>query len=264
MEESLLMANHRLITFEAPACELVRTSLSIESLLTKIKTALNNGDNLSLENCVHYIARLLNVTNKPELRSKYYQTFSKTYYHLSKLTDQHSNLCEKTWSNTLTLLKVRLDGLSLEHGKFAESLRESPFFKSYLQCQGASEADLNYSLPGYHLWLSLDTPTKQQYLQQWLKEFDNIEAASKTLLSLVRDAEEFSEFRAENGFFQHSLDKRCQLIRLSIPVSEQLFAKFSIGHHGASIQFFSVEDYNLAAKKVNRSVPFLLSLCKLF
>lgn len=253
------METEEILTFEVPVCTLIRSSLCIEYLLSKLHAYIQRSQPYDIQTCVSTFVELLITLDKQELRSKYFQSFSHAHFVLKKMSND--DVCPNTLQHVLTKIQTLLNILSQNRGKFAEPVRRMPFFKHIMQYQATPGSESGHLMPDYQLWLSQSIRQCVHEMESWLVHFHDIDEITRTHLMFVRDAGEFQTAVAKKGFFQDSMDSRCQMIRIRIPAEKKLYPKLSVGQHGMSIQFFSLSSVNQPSRKHTGDTPFEVAYC---
>lgn len=253
------MENEECFTFEVPVCTLLRSSLCIEYLLSKLHSYIQRSEHYDTQTCISTFVELLTALDKQELRSKYFQSFSHAHFVLKKMSNEE--VCTNTLHHVLNKIQSLLNILSQSHGKFAEPIRKLPFFKNIMQYQAIPGSESGHLMPDYQLWLNQSIRQCVHDMESWLVYFHDIDEITRTHLMFVRDAGEFQTTFANKGFFQDSMDSRCQLIRIRIPTHLRLYPKVSVGQHGMSIQFFSLSSVTAPSHKHTGDASFEVAYC---
>lgn len=253
------MEKEKCLTFEFPVCSLIRVSITVEYLLSKLNAYLQRGSAFDLQTSIDTFSSLLNVLDKQELRSKYFQAFSHARFVLKKISND--DVCHDKLHIALSKIQSILNVLSKEHGKFAEALRMQTFFKHIMQHQHLPGSESGQLMPDYYLWLNQPHTKCLDDMESWLVHLRDIDEISKTHLAFVRESGDFQEETADNGFYQHSIDNRCQLIRIKLLAHQSVYPKVSVGQHGVSIQFFHQVDMAKPSNKLTSNITFQIASC---
>ena len=83
------------------------------------------------------------------------------------------------------------------------------------------------------------------------------------LVNLVRNSTRPREEMAVKGFFQQTLDAQMpvQLIRVTIPRENGLFAEISGGKHRFTVRFLQFTSDSQRPAQTREDTPFLLTTC---
>lgn len=253
------MKKNKTLTYEVPVCALIRSSLCIEYLLSKLHAYLERAEDFDIQTCINTFVDLLNTLDKQELRSKYFQSFSHAHFVLERMSNE--DVCESKLKDVLKKIQTLLNILSKESGKFAEPVRRIDLFRHIMQHQNTPGCESGYLMPNYYLWLNESIPVCLHDMESWLVHFHDIDEITRTHLTFVRDSGCFQQDIAHRGFYQQSMDSRCQLIRVKVPTDTSLFPKVSVGQHGISLQFFTLSDIAFPSQKTTVDIPFEISYC---
>lgn len=247
--------------FEQPIHEHIRTFLRIEHLQKQANHFIDNKDTHHDSVCLMTMLELLQLLDRPDLRSRFTQELSRQLINLERLQDtptiDHSKL-----NTIIQRIENYLRYLHENNGKFIANLRNNEFIKVLMQQSSIPGGTCSHNAPGFHLWLDQKAEVRQAHLHSWLKEFDEIFSISELMLKTIRDTSTFMSREASQGFFQMPLDPTvpCQLIRVAIPSKELVFPSISVGRHGLNIRYLEA-DMKARATKTKRTIHFKLACC---
>lgn len=253
-----------LIIYESPLNEAMRLCLRLESLFQQFDSAIADS-HASQKNAMIALLRIWETTDRPDLKSKLGQTISQYTITLNQLSKQplidHDKL-----SHTLDTLEQLNQQLHNSYTRLDETLRRNEFLYNLrfnLSNPGGLAPD---KTPALNLWLRKYPQEQINDLCQWIKPFDNLRALSTTLLQVTRDSTPLNQTKAESGFYHQTLDTsgNFQLIRIALPVTQNLYPEFGHGKHRLTIRFVTPEYFGKGRpKQTDQSFHFLLSCCKI-
>lgn len=252
------------IIYEQPLNELVRVSLRLEHLFFQLNTCLSATDSDNhTQTVVRLIIDILNILDRPDLKSKFSKEFNRFIAVFSKLqTSTSPDISQDKLAETLDQLKYLNSHFLNTPGKIAQLLRDTEFLLNLRQNLMSPGGDSNIDAPCYYYWLNQSADTHQKRIQQWLKTFTEIQTAVALLLNIVRNSSEPRKIIAEKGFYHESLDPQisCQLIRVALPKSAKIYPEISAGRHRMSIRFV-IPDLDRRPRQTPEDVKFKLTLC---
>jgi|GEM_PF-6563199 len=249
------------VTYEMPVTDIVRISLKFEHLYQMAERYAVKPTEQDSRICTLMIMDMLQLLNKPELRGKYFQEFSRFNVYLSKL-QKLPDVDKSKLNGLVSKLAVQLDELNKESGKFGSELRKTPFFENLFQLYGSSAPLLSFDSPAYHLWLHYPAEERMRSIRNWLNHFNKIHSIVQVFLDLVRGSGKAATQTAFKGFYQKNADFKgfFHLVQVRIKREIQVFPVVNIGHHGISIRFMML---NLEGKpqQIAHDIEFEMASC---
>lgn len=250
------------IIYEQPLNELVRVCLRLEQLFLQTDSLLTSADSIHFSHLLTcHIVYILNILDRPDLKSKFSQEFQRLIEHFSRLKNSPKISKEKL-NKTLTKLEALKSYFLNFSGKICSELRDNEFMSqirlNLLSHSGGSLIDA----PAYYHWLQQDPLEKQKTIQQWIQSFQKTRDATQLLLDIVRNSSEPQKVIAENGFYHQTLNTQlpCQLIRAILPKNLNLYPEISAGRHRLSIRWM-ILNINERSKQTEDNIPFKLTCC---
>jgi len=141
------MAN---IIFEQPLNEHIRVCLRLEHVFAMFDTYINGTDELSYRNAMHTVQQIINVVDRPDIKSKLSQALIQQATKLSKIEKQ-PNINREKLRDILDDLDCLIDYLQSTHGRIGQNLRSNEFLTTIRQHQGNPGGACNFSTPAYFL-----------------------------------------------------------------------------------------------------------------
>lgn len=255
------MEHQDLIVYEQPANEHIRVFLRLEHLHNKALYFLQGHSQWESRACMSAIVEILHLLDRPDLRNKITQEVSRQLSTLKRLQQtpqvDHSRL--NTVIQDLDSIHTTLHQYS---GKFGDNLRNSEFIKSISHHHTTPGGTCAYNTPGLHYWLEQTPSQRTEQLANWLDSFSDLFHLMRVMMNLIRESAMPAKHTAEGGFYQSTLDPQapCQLIRVEVPMSAEVFPKISLGRHGISIRFL-LAGVDQRAVQTEQDIDFHLACC---
>lgn len=250
------------IIYEQPLNELVRVSLRLEHLFHQIDLCMDAEDTgKHIHAIIHLIIDLLNVLDRPDLKSKLTKEFNRFTAIFERL-NQSPQISQEKLSHTLKELRHLTDHFLITPGKVGQSLRDNEFLANLRQNLLSPGGDSGFDAPYYHHWMHLPLKERQHDVSLWLKQFQEIRRAIELLLSIIRNSSEPQEIIAAKGFYYEPLDPQApvQLIRVAFPAEEILYPEISAGRHRMSVRFV-IPNMNNRPRQTPDDISFTLTIC---
>jgi cell division protein ZapD len=249
------------ITYEQPINELTRVLLRLEHLFDRFKHFSDVSSSWDVRAALNALFDTLDVLDRNDFRGKLNKEINRQILFLESLRETPQINLTRLNSIVSELTQLKNDNHE-SNGRFGQALRDNVFLNSIRQHYSCAGGTCPFNTPGFYLWLQSDAPKQSRQLQAWFSEFQPLERLTRMLLQLIRESAVATPQQAENGFFQMSLEQQtpCQLVRIIVPVSAQVFPRISAGRHGVSVRFLAADLVD-AAVQTEKDVSFKLSCC---
>ncbi len=249
------------IIFEQPLNEHVRLCLRLEHLFSQLDENLPVETEWGTRVALSAILEILNVIDRPDLKTKLTKALSQHSAKLSQL-EKSPQVNKDKLREVLNELDRLNESLFNMPGKIGQHLRENEFLNAIRQYSYNPGGACNFCLPAYQLWLRQPSSIRTETIHSWIKHFANLREAVFLLLSLIRNSATSSQQLAHDGFYQQALDPNdpCELVRVSLPANLGIYPEISAGRHRMSVRFMR-ENVQERPKQLQNDVVFDLSVC---
>ncbi len=252
------------ITFEHPLNEQLRICLRLEQLLTQLDEYLNNPSTRGSQMSLITLLRIIDVIDRPDIKSKLMQTLSQFATSLGQLEQ-----FPQVDTDRLHEILGQLDNLILRvhqmPGRFGENLRVDEFLNQLRPQLALPGGIFLHHSPTFALWLSQSLELRSSMLSQWANELHPLPELTHLVLQLTRNSTSTQQVITNNGFYYQTLDQTlpCHMIRVCIPIDLKIYAEISAGKHRLSIRFVK-PNYLTGekAKQVTEQITFALTCCR--
>ncbi len=248
--------------YEQPLIERMRTFMRLEFLYQQL---LYNGESESDWASRATIATLLDIMailSRGDVRNDVHKELD----HQLALLERYLSMPDVD-SNRLESLIVNLNesrSALLEAGtNYLQPLKESEFLSSVKHRSAIPGGTCEFDLPVYSHWLRQPYSRRKQDLDVWTSSIRPLCDAVMELLWLVRESSEPKDKLAENGMYQHSVQRgeQCRLLRIGIPSNGKLFPEISGSQHRFTVRFLEWQTVEARAVQTTSDVRFQLSIC---
>ena len=221
------------ITFQLATHFLSRIALRLEFLFKIINQACNESHEVIHRYALKNIIELINIIEKPELKSRFIKELIRIEHVLKRLTPIN-NL------QLLDELETQIHILNNVPGRFSQPIHDDVFFKTLRQIYHPNTPECESNSPHLVLWFDLDPLTRQQTISQWLDYLKDLESTVIIYLSLLRNMTKYHCITACNGFYQHSFAPKTitHLILLKIHKSLRITPQLQLGHNNLTIRLY--------------------------
>ena len=256
---------HDVIIYELPLNDSTRMCLQLENLFHQFDAAITSHSELSIKNAVTALLKILEVSERPDIKSKLCQTLVQFSTTLDQL-NRSPQVDKQRLQNTLKKLETLSQRLNNLHQRIGESLRENEFLYQIRSNLANPGGVSDYRLPAYLLWQKKSYDEKIQDLKNWMQHFQDLREIVESILLVTRESAPLQTEIAENGFYHQNLNPAipCHLVRVSLPTQLNLYPEFGAGKHRLTIRFLTPSYHgNGRPSQVQKNISFQLSCCKL-
>lgn len=254
-----------IIIYEQPLNEHIRVCLRLEHLFEQILININEPNEWCSRNALLALLETTNVIDRPDLKTKLTKALTQHAATLTQLEVLPQVDSDKLRS-ILNELDRLIDQLYATQGKLGQNLRNNEFLNSIRQHLYNPGGAVNFSNPGFQLWLQQPATTRISDLKTWFIEFDQLRDVVALLLSLTRQSSVAVEKFADKGFYQQALDPNlsCELVRVAVPKTANLFTEISAGKHRLTVRFLEPNCHEQGrSKQCDYNLKFKLTCCAL-
>ena len=258
------MSNEPTITYEQPLNDPLRICLRLERLFKVVNTHVGSMDHQSSRHILFAILEILNVIDRPDLKSKLTQTLTQLASNLGQL-EQFPQVDKGRLHDVLATLDRLIVGLQQVEGKVGENLRANGFLNHVRLHLGHPGGVCDFTTPALALWLHYTPEERQKFLNNWRSEFVILESIVEVILKLSREGASSQRVMVNKGFYQQNLDPNlptCQLVRLVLPIKNRVYPEISIGKHRLIIRLLQPDYMVGRGGQVDEDIFAELILCR--
>ena len=250
--------------YEQPANELLRTCLRLEHLFTQLDYHYQNCVSLyHVRITVRLILEIVNILDRPDLKSKLTQEFHRIKSIFDKL-ESTPEISQEQLDKKRQDIQASLNYLTSIYGKLAQQLKQNHFLSNILGHLSASGGDSPFETPAYHCWLQQSRQEQNNQLTQWLDTIIPVRQAINLLLNIIRNSTYFSSIEAYRGCYHCPLPTYppIQLVRIEVDDYLLRYPEISVGRHRLNVCFYEL-NLNDRPEQVENNFTFKLALCKI-
>ncbi len=256
-------ATSRLLSYEQPLNERVRTFLRLEYLFERMQHHSSGTKTWDSRAAIDSLLEILAILTRGDIRSEVMKEMERQNAVLSRLKDR-PNIDAVRLSNVITSLKVLLDKLDAPDKQLGKDLRENEFLSSIRHRSSIPGGTCGFDLPILQYWLNQAPEIRQKKLQNWLDELEPLRRGVALSLMLTRESATPTKELAAEGMYQQSLDTSgCQLVRIQVSPELRVFPEISGGKHRFTIRFLESASADVRPRQTSRDIPFQLICCQL-
>lgn len=259
----------KVITYEYPLSERIRTLLRIEDLFVRTQHFVAREDPLDHHAALAALFEIIDVAGRADLKSDLMQELERQRQVLSTFRGS-PDVAQEALEQVLKEADETFSALASNAMKTGQHLRENEWLmglKSRINIPGGA---CEFDLPSYHHWLHRPAAARFADLNVWLGPLLPVRDGISIVLRLLRDSGKSTEHVAVAGQFQQMLSGRvAQLIRLRLADDASCIPEISANKYALMVRFTepvagSAGGWGaLRPRQSELTVSFELSYCNL-
>ena len=254
-------ARFRVILYEYPFNERIRTYLRLEHLLHRLSSLLAHTAALDHHFALVTLFEIMDMVGRIDIKTDVLKDLEN---HKAYLSAQRGNpaIAQEALEAFAGYVENAFSTLKRQHGKPCSQLTEDDWLMSVRSRIFIPGGTCSFDLPAYHAWQEGHADARLADLSRWISHLQPLANALALLLHMLRDSGTPQMAQAQQGQFQHALPqgRQVQLIRLSLPKKMNVVPKISGNRLLISIQFMQQLAGNKSAP-VADDVAFELAFC---
>jgi len=242
------------VTFQLATHFLSRIALRLEFLFKIINQACRESHEVIHRYALKNIIELIEIMEKPELKSRFIKEFIRIEHVLKKTTVTNTKLFDK--------LEQQIHILNHVPGRFSNLIYEDEFLKTLRQIHNPNSKECEFNSPHLIMWFDLEPSIRQNNITQWVNCLKDLESTVNIYLSLLRETSEYKSIQAHNGFYQHSLPAQPinHLILLKMNKSLKITPTLQVGHNNLIIRLHKLGSMH---EVHNKTVEMEIAFCQI-
>lgn len=252
----------RLIAFEQPLSERMRTFLRIEFLNSQALLHSRHETAYGARAAIASLLEILAITSRGDIRADALKELDR---HMLRLS--HYQRSPGVDTERLAQLMIEVDksrqALSAAGKNFLARLRESEFLSAIRHRSSIPGGTCMFDLPDYGYWLNLPGNERSEQLKDWLAQLKPLCDSISQILWLTREASSPARQIARGGLYNYSFAKEehCELVRVMVTQGSGLYPEISAGQHRVTVRFAEWQGTEQRARQVVDDVEFSLAFC---
>ncbi|PIZ04620.1 MAG: cell division protein ZapD [Gammaproteobacteria bacterium CG_4_10_14_0_8_um_filter_38_16] len=257
---------HNLVIYEMPLNDAVRICLRLENLFHQFEKTVNDPSPLATRTAMNALLKVLEVTDRPDIKSKLSQTLTQ-YANAFRQLNRSPQVNAQRLQIALKKVEELNHYLHTHNARIGESLRQNDFLWQIRSNLANPGGVCDYRLPAYMLWQSKPHTEKAKDLLEWMTTFQPLHDIAETILQLTRESTQLQTVTAENGFYLQPLNPitPCHLVRVAIaPQANSVYPEFGAGKHRLTIRFLEPSYFGSGKPtQTQKVISFQLACCKI-
>ena len=252
----------RVITYEYPLNERVRTLLRLEDLYDRVFFFLGSDHPHEHHACLTGLFEILEVASRADLKSDLLQELDRQRTFLDALRENPA-ISEAKLDQVLGEIDRAFANLHAASGKAGQAVRDNEWLMAIKQRANIPGGTSEFDLPSYHYWLNHPAARRRSDLEAWLASVTPIHTALAIVLRVLRESGRTVSLVASQGVFQQTpAEKPAQMLRLTLGAELACVPEISANKYALNIRFLLPEGIQ-KSRVFEHDVAFDLAFCNL-
>jgi len=257
-----LAPDYRVISYDYPLNERIRTLLRLEDLFEKVRHFADSEGPREHHVALVTLFEILEVASRADLKFDLVQELERQRQILLSFRN-NPDISEEALDGALYEIEQASTSLLAMQGKTGQYLRENEWLMGIKNRAAIPGGVCEFDLPSYHYWLNRDALLRHQDLTGWVNPLLPLDAGLTIVLRLLRSSGHAERQVALRGAFQQMLSGRtAQLIRLRVPRSIPAVPEISANKYALNVRF-TLPDTDMRPKQAESDIEFELTYCNL-
>ena len=253
----------RVITYEYPLNERIRTLLRLEDLFERSRHFIARSDPQDHHMALLTLFEILEVSSRADLKSDLLQELERQKQVLLSFRN-NPEIAEERLSGVLKDIEQASASLFSMTGKIGQYLRENDWLMSIKQRTGIPGGACEFDLPSYHYWLHRPAEERTGQLAAWTGPLYPLRDGTAIILRILRESGRPQSVTAPQGVYQQMQGgKSAQMLRLRLEPTAACVPEISANKYVLNIRFLSQNGEDARTRTADWDVPFELTFCNL-
>jgi cell division protein ZapD len=253
----------RLILYEYPFNERIRTMLRLEDLFDRLEFFLAQTEPQSHHVALITMFEILDVAGRADLKSDLIQELERQRQTLSGFRN-NPGVDAEALEAILSQIEVGTSSLVSLPGKTGQHLRENDWLTSIRSRSIIPGGTCEFDLPSYHAWLHRAAEIRLRDLNNWIGPMRPLRDCIRIVLKLLRESGQLTRIVAAQGSFQQVLGgKSYQMLQVRLDEDLGAIPEISANRYMIWVRFTTQDGGEMRPRSFESDVPFDLVLCNL-
>lgn len=255
------LEDHRVILYEYPFNERIRTYLRLQELFDRLGILLGRTEAIDHHFALITIFEIMEVAARPELKADALKDLERQKQIYNGYRGNPA-ISEQALDQVVAQLDAHFENLNAQVGRLGHGLNENEFLSAIRSRAVIPGGTCEFDLPAYHAWKHQPAASRQADLSRWLAPFVPLAQAIGLLMQMLRESGTTQKVMATRGQLQQNLPqgRTFQLLRLRIDPALGLTPEISCNRLLVVIRLMQQQaDGRLLAS--TEDTPFEMTLC---
>lgn len=255
------LEDRRVILYEYPFNERIRTYLRLQELFDRLGTLLARSDAIDHHFALTTLFEVMEVAARPELKADALKDLDRQKQLYNSYRGNPA-ISEQALNQVIAQLDAHFEALNAQTGRLGHELSDNEFLSAIRSRSVIPGGTCEFDLPAYHAWKHQSAASRQADLSRWIAPFGPLARAIGLLMQMLRESGMTQKVMATHGQLQQNLPqgRAYQLLRLRIDPVLGLTPEISCNRLLVVIRLMQQQaDAKLLAS--SEDVPFEMTLC---
>lgn len=258
-------AGKRMIIYEYPFSERIRTLLRLEDLFAKADHFLEQSGAYEHHAALLALFEIIDVSGRADLKLDLIQELERQRQALLGFRNNPA-ISEDALSSVLAELEQASTALLAMPGKLGQHLRDNDWLMAIKSRSSIPGGMCEFDLPSYHYWLHLPPEVRSEELLGWFYPFQPLRQGVEVVLRLLRGSSGKPEHHlAPGGAFQRMMSGIVsqQMVRVMLDPQTPFIPEISANRYALNIRFTQLGLSGQRSRQCGSDVevPFDLVFC---
>ena len=253
----------RLITYEYPLNERIRTLLRLEDLFERSRHFIARTDPHDHHMALVTLFEILEVVSRADLKSDLLQELERQKQVLLGFRN-NPDIAQDALASVLRDIEQAAGALFSMTGRIGQYLRENDWLMAIKQRTAIPGGACEFDLPSYHYWLHRPAEERTGQLAAWTGPLYPLRDGTAIILRILRESGRPQSVTAPQGMYQQMQGgKSAQMLRLRLDPTAPCVPEISANKYVLNIRFLSQNGEDARTRTADWDVPFELTFCNL-
>lgn len=255
------LEDRRVILYEYPFNERIRTYLRLQELFDRLGTLLARSEAIDHHFALTTLFEVMEVATRPELKADALKDLERQKQLYNSYRGNPA-ISEQALDQVVAKLDAYFEALNAQTGRLGHELSDNEFLSAIRSRSVIPGGTCEFDLPAYHAWKHQSAASRQADLSRWIAPFGPLAQAIGLLMQMLRESGMTQKVMATHGQLQQNLPqgRAFQLLRLRIDPALGLTPEISCNRLLVVIRLMQQQaDGKLLAS--SEDIPFEMTLC---
>ncbi len=255
--------SRRVITYEYPFNERIRTLLRLEDLFDKTTHFADSEGQLEHHTALVTLFEILETAGRADLKMDLIQELERQRQTLLSYRN-NPEISEEALSGALYEIESSSAALLAMTGKIGQYLRDNEWLMGIKSRAAIPGGVCEFDLPSYYWWLHREPRVRRAAIDGWTEPLLPLRDAAAIVLRLLRASGRPKQHVAPVGQFQLNLGgTAAQMVRVEVEAEELAVPEVSANKYFLNIRFTNPPAGELRSRICERDIGFRLTFCSL-
>ncbi len=248
--------------YEQPLSERMRTFMRLEFLYQQMLYNSEIHSNWATRATIAGLLEIVAILSRGDVRSDIHKELDQQLSALQRFQTQPEVDRGRLDALIKNLIESRAE-VGAIGTQYLQPIRECEFLNGIKHRSAIPGGTCEFDLPEYSHWLRQPHARRSEDVEKWVSAIRPICDAAVEVLWLIRESGQPMNKIAEQGMYQHTMQKDVQyhLLRVILPEDSALYPEISGSQHRFTVRFLEWSTIQRRAVQTGQNVAFQLCVC---